>query len=336
MWKDLMYDVADIAEEWLPALLFVLFASGAMYILFSNVIREPAPPLRWRLPHSAEEVCIQGENGEDLWYYTKGQGHTVILLHGAGTSSVQFSFLFKRLATKKIRVVAVDLRGHGHSGLGAGFSARMLADDIQRVMDDLGGTEGFTLVGFGLGGYAALAWRIFCKNEHVKNVKGIVLASGYAMLPTDNSALYIFKVLVSSGWIHFLWRNKRIANSMSRLWFGRVATDSMLEEFRRTTLNCPHKVWARTLKGSQQDLRGFLPHIDTPCLIICGFQDVLYYSAQASLMLLGSKVGVAPKKVTLENFGHSLMWEAPDKLTGILCEHLFPTPVDGQADVPAS
>eukprot|EP00285_Hemiselmis_virescens_P018582 CAMPEP_0173406192 /NCGR_PEP_ID=MMETSP1356-20130122/63925_1 /TAXON_ID=77927 ORGANISM="Hemiselmis virescens, Strain PCC157" /NCGR_SAMPLE_ID=MMETSP1356 /ASSEMBLY_ACC=CAM_ASM_000847 /LENGTH=89 /DNA_ID=CAMNT_0014367129 /DNA_START=185 /DNA_END=450 /DNA_ORIENTATION=+ len=89
----------------------------------------------------------------------------------------------------------------------------------------------------------------------------------------------------------------------------------MLEELRRTTLNCTPQVWARTLKGCRQDLRDFLPHIDTPCHIICGVQDVLYYSAQAHLMRLGQKVGVAPSKVTLEHMGHSLLWEAPDKLT---------------------
>ena len=91
------------------------------------------------------EVCIQGDTqASDLWYHVKGEGHTVILLHGAGASSNQFSFLFKRLSTKKLRIVAIDFRGHGLSGEGDGFTARSMAHDIQKVQRSITRTSTLT------------------------------------------------------------------------------------------------------------------------------------------------------------------------------------------------
>ena len=63
-----------------------------------------------RVSGQAMEVRIEGEHGE-LWYHvsntttfkTEPVG-TIILLHGEGTSSNYFAFLFKRLSKRNVRV----------------------------------------------------------------------------------------------------------------------------------------------------------------------------------------------------------------------------------------
>lgn len=90
---------------------------------------------------------------------------------------------------------------------------------------------------------------------------------------------------------------------------------TMLEELRRTLLACPPWMWRQSFKACGQDLTGFLPHIDTPCLLVSGDSDIMTYSEQSRLMMLGQKVGVMPEKVCLQGYGHMLAWEATDSLT---------------------
>jgi len=78
---------------------------------------------------------------------------------------------------------------------------------------------------------------------------------------------------------------------------------------------CPPLAWRRLFKACGQDLSGFLPHIDTPCLLVSGESDVMTYSEQSRLMMLGQKVGVMPDKVSFKDYGHMLAWEATDSLT---------------------
>lgn len=84
-----------------------------------------------------------------------GDGPPVVLLHGAGGNLVDWSLLASVLAARH-RVVAVDLRGHGHSGDGP-WEWDCVLGDIAAVVDALG-LEAPAVVGMSLGGMAAVAW----------------------------------------------------------------------------------------------------------------------------------------------------------------------------------
>lgn len=47
------------------------------------------------------------------------------------------------------------------------------------------------------------------------------------------------------------------------------------------------------------------------------------YDSQAALGQLGKDEGIPPQKVILERMGHVLLWEAPDRLTKLICEFMF-------------
>lgn len=65
-----------------------------------------------------------------LNYYEKGQGHSLIFLHGNSMSSGSFYSLYNYFA-KKYKVIAIDSRGHGLSDLGeVPYSINLLADDV--------------------------------------------------------------------------------------------------------------------------------------------------------------------------------------------------------------
>ena len=91
-----------------------------------------------------------------LHYVEQGQGPVVILLHGLGSHSKDWSLQLSALAAN-YRVIAPDFRGHGQSSPSStSFSIQDLARDIKALVTTLALKE-FHLVGFSLGGMVAFS-----------------------------------------------------------------------------------------------------------------------------------------------------------------------------------
>jgi 3-oxoadipate enol-lactonase len=98
---------------------------------------------------------------------------TLLLLHGLGASGLLNWFPAFGPLSERFRVVAMDLRGHGH-GLPAGSRYRIIdcADDATALLDALE-IERCIPVGYSLGGAVAqLMWR-----HHRDRVDGLVFAA---------------------------------------------------------------------------------------------------------------------------------------------------------------
>ncbi len=81
-----------------------------------------------------------------------GHGTPVLLIHGIGSSSETWADIPDRLSAAGVRVVAVDLPGHGESSLGRGdYSLGAMASTLRDLLDELG-LEKVHLVGHSLGG----------------------------------------------------------------------------------------------------------------------------------------------------------------------------------------
>ncbi len=81
-----------------------------------------------------------------------GSGIPLVLVHGVGSSLETWGDVPRRLAASGRRVIAVDLIGHGESGLGNGdFSLGANASMIRDLLDHLG-VERVHLIGHSLGG----------------------------------------------------------------------------------------------------------------------------------------------------------------------------------------
>jgi 3-oxoadipate enol-lactonase len=98
---------------------------------------------------------------------------TLVLLHGLGATGTLNWFPSFGPLSERFRVVAMDLRGHGH-GLKAGARYRLAdcADDAIALMDALG-VDRCIPVGYSLGGpVAQLMWY-----RHRERVEGLVLCA---------------------------------------------------------------------------------------------------------------------------------------------------------------
>jgi pimeloyl-ACP methyl ester carboxylesterase len=81
-----------------------------------------------------------------------GSGRAVVLIHGWPLSAQAWEPQVSVLRSAGYRVVAYDRRGFGHSDKPeSGYGYDMLADDLQRVLDQCA-LQDVTLVGFSMGG----------------------------------------------------------------------------------------------------------------------------------------------------------------------------------------
>ena len=104
----------------------------------------------------------------------------VVLLHGYLESMYVWDD-FTPLLTPEVRVITVDIPGHGISQvLGEKHTMEQMADVLRDMLDALG-IEKCTMAGHSMGGYVALA---FCA-RHKERLDGVVLLSSTPNPDTD-------------------------------------------------------------------------------------------------------------------------------------------------------
>lgn len=89
-----------------------------------------------------------------LAYRDQGDGPPLVMLHGWSMSSAVFSEAIDHFSSS-FRVLAPDLRGHGKSSPGQGYTLDDLAADLLVWLERLG-IENLNLLGWSLGGQVAL------------------------------------------------------------------------------------------------------------------------------------------------------------------------------------
>jgi pimeloyl-ACP methyl ester carboxylesterase len=100
-------------------------------------------------------LWFTGVDGARLAADSVGSGRPVLLLHGGGQTRGSWRRTARELADEGYRAITIDARGHGDSDWAtAGYSLRLLADDLRCVMEQIGGAP--ALIGASLGGLTAL------------------------------------------------------------------------------------------------------------------------------------------------------------------------------------
>ena len=124
------------------------------------------------------------ELGDVRLFYTDdgagdGGGVPLLLVHGFGADSHDWVFHIPELAARH-RVIAPDLRGHGHSSAPeTGYRPQDLAGDLVRLLDRLG-VERVTAIGHSLGASVVSALAV----EHPGRVRALVCVDpGYGQPP---------------------------------------------------------------------------------------------------------------------------------------------------------
>lgn len=118
-------------------------------------------------------------NGVEVWIDVVGQaaGVPIVLLHGLGSSSADWSFQIPTFA-KRHRVLAVDLPGHGRAGPAPRhLGIDEIADTLDAALTTLGEGEAH-VVGLSLGGCVGLELAA----AHPGRVRSLTLVNAFARL----------------------------------------------------------------------------------------------------------------------------------------------------------
>lgn len=102
-----------------------------------------------------------------------GEGPLLLLLHGLGSSSLDWQAQIERFS-EQYRVVALDLRGHGQSMQEGPFDVATLAADVVNWLDEQ--PEPAWVVGLSLGAMVALELALQLPHK----VQGLVLVNGFS------------------------------------------------------------------------------------------------------------------------------------------------------------
>lgn len=113
-------------------------------------------------------------HGERVAYLDEGSGETILLLHGIAGSSQTWRSLIRPLS-RRYRVVAPDLLGHGNSTKPrSDYSLGALSVLVRDLLDELGITKA-TIVGHSLGGGIAMQF-IYQHPDYGRRL--VLIASG--------------------------------------------------------------------------------------------------------------------------------------------------------------
>ena len=209
----------------------------------------------------------------EISYSDTGKGTAVVLLHGFLENQTMWQDLVAELS-KKNRVIAIDLLGHGESGcLGYVHSMEENAGVIRAVLSELQ-IRKVVLVGHSMGGYVALAFA----ELYPANVKGLVLLNSTSKADSEERKANRDRAIkaVKKDYIGFI--RLSIANLFSP--DNREKFTDEIEKAKLEALKTPLQGVVASLEGMKiRKDREVLLHSDThQKLLILGKKDpVLNY-----------------------------------------------------------
>nr|WP_246252027.1 alpha/beta hydrolase [Mesorhizobium camelthorni] len=232
-------------------------------------------------------------------------GTPVLLLHGFTDSARSWSLIAPYLATG-FRLVAPDLRGHGHSDKPEGcYTIPEMAHDI-RLLTEVLDLAPAHVVGHSLGGRLAQALA-----ERWPQIVGKIVLMSTSAVPRERK-----------GW---LWENILMLrdpidpeSAFIRKWCsGAMPVDeSFLTHARRESAAVSSRIW-HSIHYEQiaYDPSPLLQDISAATLILRGEEDTIA-TAEHQAHLKEAIVGA--KFISLPGHGHNVHWEDPEGVASLI------------------
>jgi len=247
-----------------------------------------------------------GPHGARVSYLTVDHPHSrpdavILLIHGTGMSARTWTRQLHGLPPQ-LRVIAVDLPGHGESDSLAEVTVDQYAEAVDRLLDALA-IRSVIAVGHSLGGGVAIA----LASRRARLVKGLLLVSSCAKLPQNYNAFEgVFRSLPAPI------RRFVLFASAKRMLFPAGASAGAIQLGLEDLRACPPETVRRdTAAAKAMDLEGRARELRAPTRILCGTRDLLTpvaLSHRLNELIAGSELHLVP------GAGHMLPLESPDRV----------------------
>ena len=257
---------------------------------------------------------FQNEGGT-LAYSDEGSGPLVVCVPGIGDLRQEYRFLAPRLVEAGFRVVAMDLRGHGDSGIGfADHSPEAVGGDILALIRETRANRA-VVVGTSMAAGAA----VWAAAEAPYSIAGVVLIGPFVR---DAGSAWqrllirsAFRVLSLRPWGVGFW---------IRFWAGlfptsRPADFDEYSERLRANLAQPGRLEAvrsMMLGRSRRAIEARLAAVKAPALVVMGTRDSDFPQPMGEAELIASQVG--GRVAMIEGGGHYPHVEFPAEAGSVI------------------
>ncbi len=243
-------------------------------------------------------------DGRELYYIESrpaGARATLLLLHGAGGSHLVWPEPIRNL--KRVRVLALDLPGHGQSGGSGRRTVAGYAAVVETFINQLQ-LNGVVLAGHSLGSATALT----LAQRGAVTVKGLILLGAAARMPVGEALL--------GGWSD---APESAAGLVAQQGFAAAMPEAAEGVRRQLLATGAMTCFGDFLACDRFDFRHNLTAIATPALVIAGDEDRLTPPRFSQSLAAGLAHG---RLVILEGAGHFAMLEQPEEAARLMDEFI--------------
>ena len=271
-------------------------------------------------------------HGERIAYLDEGSGEAIVLLHGLAGSSDTWRSLIGPLS-RKYRVVAPDLLGHGNSTKPrTDYSLGALSVLIRDVLNELGITRA-TFVGHSLGGGIAMQFVY----QHPDYVQRLVLINSGGLGP-DVGMLLRLASLPGAELVLPIIAAKRLLDPGERVWslmrkagIQSPRGEEMWRHYRSLSDGPTRQAFLRTVRGvidhrgqAVSALNRLNTRMNFPVMAIWGDRDAMIPVAHA---YAAQQVRPDVRVEVLTDVGHFPHAERPAEVAELIDDFITSYPV---------
>lgn len=270
----------------------------------------------------ARAEYIEVEPNVKLHVTDLGEGKPVVLIHGYPVSDASWEYQYLPLIKAGYRVIGITLRGFGQSDKPYGkYNYDQFASDIKTVLDKLD-IKDATLGGHSMGGAIALHYVAKYNAAHVSKLALFAAAAPvhtkkpdypYPLFTKEDITQWVDRISVDRPGLLNTIGERFVLSATSvpagiGAWLGGIEMQSSAYAMEQALIAL-----------RDEDLRGDLPKIKIPTLIMQAKQDRIVAYALAEQM---NKEIKGSKLIPFENSGHALFLEEKDKFNEELLKFL--------------
>jgi pimeloyl-ACP methyl ester carboxylesterase len=238
-------------------------------------------------------------NGLKTFYESKGKGKPLILIHGAGGSREYWDIQLSELS-KKLRVIAIDLPGHGKSErLKERVSIEQYAEHVAGFVKQIK-LDQAVILGHSMGGLVVQQLAL----KHPELFEKLIIVDSAAKFPGSGSV----------GFADLVRNQPEKLIELLPMFFSKKTRSegnlaSILKHLEPSSVLDPNIVADDFEAADAVDLREKIKGITVPTLIIVGAEDILPLSGSQFIHenIKESEIEIIP------DAGHLPMLEKPDE-----------------------
>lgn len=236
-------------------------------------------------------------------YSDTGKGRVVVLIHGFLGSHKIWNEYIKKLS-KRFRVIAVDLPGHGETpSIGYYHSMELLAQSVKAVLDSIG-VRRYVIAGHSMGGYTAMAFA----ELYPENVSGLCLVHSTSYTDSEEKKKERTKLikLVKSGRTDFV--REMVGGHFTPDFLTKYPKE--VEKVLNIASSCSKQSIISSLEGMKErksrDM--ILKYAEYPVLFIVGKKDTII-----NYETIYPQMGMCkyPFVLMMDELGHMGFYESP-------------------------